>query len=81
MQVVRKKKKVSVLSDSEDDTIVEDKKDSKPSNASKKNKCEKPAIPLGELFGKRPITRIEGTKVSQKLQKVVNIIFKYKQRD
>lgn len=74
---MRKIKKVSVLSDSEDEVIViNDKKDSTQSKASKKNESEKPrtAIAPNELFGKKPITRIEETKVSRKLQKVVNII-------
>lgn len=84
MQVVRKKKKVSVLSDSEDDAIMEDdKKVSKQSKTIKKNESEKPrkAISPSELFGKRPITRIEETKVRQKLQKVVNVVCKYKRED
>lgn len=73
---MRKTKKVSVLSDSEDEVIKDDEKDSTQSKASKKKESEKPrtAIAPNELFGKKPITRIEETKVSRKLQKVVNII-------
>lgn len=82
MQIVRKKStKVSVLSDSDDDIIVKNsKKDFIKSEASKKNESEKPrkAISSGELFGKRPITRVEETKVRQKLQKLVNIVYKQK---
>lgn len=73
---MRKTKKVSVLSDSEDDVSVEDdKKDSRQCKASKKNESEKPrtVISPGELFSKKPITRIEA-KVNRKLQKIVNII-------
>ncbi|CAL1677655.1 unnamed protein product [Lasius platythorax] len=73
-KIVRKKStKVSVLSDSDDDIIVENsKKDFIKPEASKKNESEKPrkAIFSGELFGKRPITRVEETKVRQKLQKL-----------
>ncbi|XP_012231846.1 replication factor C subunit 1 [Linepithema humile] len=69
-KVVRKTKKVSALSDSEDEVIILDNK--KESKASKKNVNEKPRkeIAPGELFGKKPITRVEETKVSRKLHKV-----------
>lgn len=56
---------------------MKDKKESfQNSKEIKKNKREKPriAIPSSELFGKKPITRVEETKVSQKLLKVVNIV-------
>lgn len=78
-QIVRKKAtKISVLSDSEDDIIVENsKEDFKKSRASKKNEIKKPykEISSSELFGKKPIMRIEEAKVNQKLQKLVNIIY------
>ena len=76
MKVVQKTKK-AILSDSEDEVfVINDEKDSKQSKTSKKNENEKPrkAIPPNELFGKKPITRVEETRVNQKLQKVVNII-------
>jgi len=77
-QIVRKKAtKVSVLSDSDDDIIVENsKEDFTKSRANKKNESNKPRkeISSSELFGKKPIMRIEETKVNQKLQKLVNII-------
>lgn len=84
MQVVRKKKQVFALSDSEDDVIKEDdKKDSKQSMASEKNESKKPRkeISPSKLFDKRPITRIEETKVSRNLQKVVSILYKCKRRN
>ncbi|XP_029165981.1 replication factor C subunit 1 isoform X2 [Nylanderia fulva] len=69
--VQKKPTKVSVLSDSDDD-IVEIKKDFAKTAASKKNESEKPreAISTNELFGKRPVTRVEETKVKQKLLKL-----------
>ncbi|KAL0125553.1 hypothetical protein PUN28_004575 [Cardiocondyla obscurior] len=73
-KVVQKKKKVSVLSDSEDEVIfVENNKpDSKQCETNKKSVIEKPRIeiPSSELFSKKPIARVEETKVNQKLQKV-----------
>lgn len=69
--------KVSVLSDSDDDIIEKNnKKNFTKSEANKKNESEKPSetISFGELFGKKPIMRVEEEKVSQKLQKLVNII-------
>ncbi|XP_012535848.1 replication factor C subunit 1 [Monomorium pharaonis] len=71
-KVVRKTKKSSILSDSEDEAFVkDDKKNSRQSKASK-NESEKPreAMLPGELFGKKPIMRVEETKVNQKLQKM-----------
>lgn len=63
-KVVQKTKKTSILSDSEDDVECDKK-------ASKKNESEKcKVIPANELFGKKPITRIEETKVYKKLQVV-----------
>lgn len=77
-QIVRKKAtKVSVFSDSDDDIIVENsKEDFTKSRANKKNESKKPRkeISSSELFGKKPIMRIEETKVNQKLQKLVDII-------
>jgi len=60
--------------------VVDEKKNSRRSKASEKNKSEKPrkAILSDELFGKKPITRIEETKVNRKLHKLVSIICKYK---
>ncbi|XP_011874559.1 PREDICTED: replication factor C subunit 1 isoform X2 [Vollenhovia emeryi] len=71
-KVVRKTKKASILSDSDDDIVVYDKKDNRQPEASKKNESEKPlaAISADEFFGKKPITRVDDTKVDQKLQKV-----------
>lgn len=71
-KIVRKKPtKVSVLSDSDDDIVENNKKDFTKTGANKKNESEKPReiISSSELFGKRPITRVEETKVRQKLQK------------
>lgn len=65
------------MSDSDDDIIVENsKKDFTELGAIKKYKIEKPRkeISSSELFGKKPIMRVEETKVRQKLQKLVNII-------
>lgn len=81
MQIVRKKPtKVSVLSDSDDDIVEINRKDFTKAGASKKNESEKPreVISSSELFSKRPITRVEETKVRQKLQKLVIIIHKQK---
>lgn len=52
--------------------MKDDEKDSKQFKASKKNESEKPrkAIPSNELFGKKPITRVEETTVNRKLQKL-----------
>lgn len=76
-QIVQKTKKASILSDSEDE-VIDSKKDVKKSKTSKKNVNEKPRkeIAPGELFGKKPITRVEETKVSRKLRKLVNIVYK-----
>ncbi|XP_070166241.1 replication factor C subunit 1 isoform X2 [Polyergus mexicanus] len=64
-KIVRKKTtKVSVLSDSDDDTTVKNnKKELTKSETSKKNESE--TISFGELFGKRPIMRVEETKESE----------------
>lgn len=72
-KIVRKKPtKVSVLSDSDDDIVEINRKDFTKAGASKKNESEKPreVISSSELFSKRPITRVEETKVRQKLQKL-----------
>ncbi|XP_072757331.1 replication factor C subunit 1 isoform X2 [Anoplolepis gracilipes] len=73
-KVVRKKPtKVSALSDSDDDIIVEkSKKDLTKSGENEKKEKEKPRkkISSSELFGKRPIMRVEEAKVRQKLQKL-----------
>lgn len=76
-QIVRKKAtKVSVLSDSDDDIVVENSKEDLKSKTNKKNEIKKPRkeISSSELFGKRPIMRVEEPKVNKKLQKLVNII-------
>ncbi|XP_018403558.1 PREDICTED: replication factor C subunit 1 isoform X2 [Cyphomyrmex costatus] len=66
--------KSSILSDSEDEVVIlkDNKKESSPSIASKKNKGKdsSKAVPFNELFSKKPITRVEEAKVIQKLQKV-----------
>ncbi|KAG5345632.1 RFC1 factor, partial [Acromyrmex heyeri] len=71
---VVKRKKSSILSDSEDEERVvrDDKKDSSNPTANKKSKSKEPckAVPVTELFGKKPIMRVEETKVNRKLQKV-----------
>ncbi|XP_050464112.1 replication factor C subunit 1 isoform X1 [Cataglyphis hispanica] len=73
-KIVRKKMtKVSILSDSDDDIIEKNNKNNfTKSEANKKNESEKPSetISFSELFGKRPIMRVEDEKVSQKLQKL-----------
>ncbi|TGZ37704.1 Uncharacterized protein DBV15_02952 [Temnothorax longispinosus] len=71
-KVVRKTKKVSVLSDSEDDTTIVEIVTKNSQSKSKKNESQKPCteVSLSEVFGKKPITRVEETKVSRKLQKV-----------
>ncbi|XP_020279206.1 replication factor C subunit 1 isoform X2 [Pseudomyrmex gracilis] len=65
-KIARKTKKTSVLLDSEDEEVVVeyDKKNSKQSKASKKNENEKSRIAIspGDLFKKKPITRIEESK-------------------
>lgn len=75
MQIARKIKK-TVLSDSEDEEIIVkcDEKTSKQSKASEKNRNEKSRIAIspGELFKKKPITRIEESKM-KKLQQIVSI--------
>lgn len=76
-QIVQKTKTISVLSDSEDDTeiIKRDKKHSKGSKASEKkeNGKQHQEISSDNIFEKKPLVRIEATKVKQKLQKVVNM--------
>ncbi|XP_018357397.1 PREDICTED: replication factor C subunit 1 isoform X2 [Trachymyrmex cornetzi] len=71
---VVKRKKSSILSDSEDEErfVRDDKKDSSDFTANKKSKSKESckAIPLTELFGKKPIMRVEEAKVNRKLQKV-----------
>ncbi|XP_071562880.1 replication factor C subunit 1 isoform X1 [Temnothorax nylanderi] len=71
-KVVRKTKKVSVLSDSEDDTTIVEIVTKNSQSKSKKNESQKPCteVSLSEVFGKKPITRVEETKVSRKLRKV-----------
>ncbi|EFN60580.1 Replication factor C subunit 1 [Camponotus floridanus] len=71
--VQKKATKVSVLSDSDDDVIViNSKEDFTKSRANKKNEIKKPRkeISSSELFGKKPIMRIEEAKVNKKLQKL-----------
>jgi len=79
IQIIRKTKR-AVLSDSEDDAeiIEKNKKCSKLSEASKKKENGKQLqeISPDSIFQKKPIVRIEETKVSRKLQKEVNIIYK-----
>lgn len=62
-----------ILSDSEDD--VNDKEDSKQSKTSNTNgnKELRKVVSPGDLFGKKPITRVEEAKV-KKLQKIVSIV-------
>lgn len=77
MQITLKSKRTVVLSDSEDE-----EKNSK-SEASKKNKnspgdinaskTSRTAISSGELFKKKPITRIEESKMKKLQQKVSTI--------
>ncbi|XP_011631850.1 replication factor C subunit 1, partial [Pogonomyrmex barbatus] len=71
-KVIRKTKKVSALSDSDDDVIIKNDKDSNYSKTSNKSKSEKlrKEISFNELFEKKPISRIEETKVNRKLQKM-----------
>lgn len=77
MQIaVRKTKRASALLNSEDEvTAKDDKKDFQQFKASKNNVNKKPReeVAPSELFGRKPITRVEETKVSRKLQKVVTI--------
>lgn len=58
------------------------RKDSKQSKVTKKNANEKPhkVISPGDLFGKKPVMRVEETKASRKLQKVVNILYEKKEK-
>jgi len=79
IQTVRKTKR-AVLSDSEDDAeiVKKNKKCSNLSEASKKkeNGKQPQEISPDNIFQKKPILRIEEIKMSQKLQKEVNIIYK-----
>ncbi|RLU25150.1 hypothetical protein DMN91_003242 [Ooceraea biroi] len=72
-KIVQKIKKVSALSDSEDDEEIvrKDQKHSKQSKANKEKENGKQCqeISSSDIFGKKPITRVEETKVSWKLQK------------
>lgn len=77
-QIVQKTKKTFILSDSEDDTKIAEKDkqrsvQSKPSRESGNGK-ERQEISSDNIFGKKPITRIEEAKANRKLQKLVNII-------
>ncbi|XP_018342297.1 PREDICTED: replication factor C subunit 1 isoform X3 [Trachymyrmex septentrionalis] len=71
---VVKRKKSSILSDSEDEERIvrDDKKDSSNPTANKKSKSKesRKAVPFTELFDKKPIMRVEETKMNRKLQKV-----------
>lgn len=76
-QIVQRTKTISALSDSEDDTenIKKEKKHSKGSKASEKkeNGKQRQEISSDNIFEKKPLVRIEETKVRQKLQKAVNM--------
>lgn len=54
--------------------IKEDKQSKK--NKINESKGSLKAISSSDLFGKKPVTRIEDTKVSSQLLKMVNIIHK-----
>ncbi|EFN78410.1 replication factor C subunit 1 [Harpegnathos saltator] len=68
-KILQKIKKTVILSDSEDDMI----NDSKQPEANKTNgnkESLKKIVSPSELFSKKPITRVEETKVNKKLQKM-----------
>ncbi|XP_032689501.1 replication factor C subunit 1 isoform X2 [Odontomachus brunneus] len=67
-KILQKTKKTSILSDSEDDMII-DKEDPKQSKTNG-NKESLKAVSSNDLFGKKPIIRIEETKVNSKLLKM-----------
>lgn len=60
--------------------IIEKILDSKQSKASKTNinKESFKAVSPGDLFCKKPVSRVEETKVDKKLHKIVSILYKKK---
>lgn len=60
--------------------MINDKEDCKQSKASKTDESKNSHKPVssGNLFSKKPVTRIEETKVDRKLHKMVNILYKKK---
>lgn len=72
-KIVQKPKKSSILSESEDDDteIVKKDKHANRSKASKEpeNGKQRQEISSSDIFGKKPIKRVEGTTVNRKLQK------------